>query len=1057
MPFGRLSHIGLLALGLACAVPPAQSEAWDVTAPHGPIRDVSFVAERGTRMSLDVSPDGRTVMFDLLGHIYTMPMRGGEARSITQSSGQAINYQPAFSPTGDLVAFISDRSGRNALWVMKPDGSDARMIAGEGEHRFLDPVWTPDGLNIAVTHKDRFGVRLWLYPRTGGAGRLLYEADGLELGSPSFSPDGSQLYFHQLTEETDAAPNALAGAWMVYRLTLATGVVEPVLGAPGGIAPRLCEDGVSLAFARRLPGASLTYRGQSIAPRTAIWLKDLRTGDERIVADPVEFDFSEEGAHYQAGLLLPRYAWLPGCSGIVASQGGRPHVFARDGVRQPRRISFRAPVERQVVEPTQEAQPIDDGDVRARAILTPRLSPDGRTLAFHAFGRIWLKDLETGVQRRLTPDSFRHLEYAPSWSPDGREIAFASWDETERGAIWRVRSSGGAPQRVTRAAGDYMQPAWSADGHTLAFTRGLGRAQPGAHWYEHDSFEIVTISRGVERRRAIIDSARNMTWFPAALSADGRVYFGKPSDGSAALASVGADGEEVLHGVIPQANAFVISPDGAYIAYERARHIYVAPMPANGAEIVGERVSVQGGVAPQWRADGRLEFGFGPRHYLFDPAARATTETEIHITQPRGSLADGTLLVSNATIVTLDEAQPIVRGDLAVREGRILCIGACEDIQADHVIDAAGKWIVPGFIDTHHSGGFFEDAVGLHWGDMLTSLAHGVTTAYAPNAGPSVYAFAELVETGVAIGPRFFASGPSIRLHDPHEIQWTRIETLEDARNHLDGLQAWGSIGYKLQQHGRRHDRRAEQMLAVAARERGMRSTTHGEFGELETHLTAVLDGFSASQHFPAVGPIYDDFIQLIGRAEFTYNATLTVRDDAHFHAHGDLGEKVRRFLPTQMIDTVIARPYGPAPESNTMYGLMAQAIDDAIDAGATVSVGVETDVKGPSYVWELEAMASAMSPMRILESASLHGARALGMEADIGSLSVGKLADFLILSADPLADIRNVAALDYVVKGGVVHQAATLDRVWPDPRPLPPLSWGDARIARTDAADVTD
>src|SRR5690606_24554755 len=92
--------------------------AWEVTLARGRTRQIDFTTDEGTWMSVDVSPDGRWIVFDLLGHIYRVPMEGGEAEPLTQNSGVALNYHPAYSPDGQSIAFVSDRSGQLNLWVM---------------------------------------------------------------------------------------------------------------------------------------------------------------------------------------------------------------------------------------------------------------------------------------------------------------------------------------------------------------------------------------------------------------------------------------------------------------------------------------------------------------------------------------------------------------------------------------------------------------------------------------------------------------------------------------------------------------------------------------------------------------------------------------------------------------------------------------------------------------------------------------------------------------------------------------------------------------------------
>ncbi|NBO66027.1 MAG: amidohydrolase, partial [Acidobacteria bacterium] len=131
-----------------------------------PAGKVSFTTDEGTWLSVDVSPDGQSIVFDLLGDIYTLPIGGGEARRIIGE--MSFESQPRFSPDGKEIVFISDRSGAEQLWVCRPDGSEVRAITkgrGAGMLMFLSPSWTADGRYILASKSERgigaFHVYLW--------------------------------------------------------------------------------------------------------------------------------------------------------------------------------------------------------------------------------------------------------------------------------------------------------------------------------------------------------------------------------------------------------------------------------------------------------------------------------------------------------------------------------------------------------------------------------------------------------------------------------------------------------------------------------------------------------------------------------------------------------------------------------------------------------------------------------------------------------------------------------------------------------------------------------
>ena len=137
---------------------------------------IEFTTDEVTWMQLDVSPDGRTILFDLLGDLYTMPIGGGEATRII--GGLSFESQPTWSPDGQAIAFLTDRTGVENLWIADADGSNPRAVSKDGKTNdrpqiMVSPAWTPDGQYIVVSKSrppDPGTFWLFLYHRDGGTG-----------------------------------------------------------------------------------------------------------------------------------------------------------------------------------------------------------------------------------------------------------------------------------------------------------------------------------------------------------------------------------------------------------------------------------------------------------------------------------------------------------------------------------------------------------------------------------------------------------------------------------------------------------------------------------------------------------------------------------------------------------------------------------------------------------------------------------------------------------------------------------------------------------------------
>ena len=127
-------------------------------------RTLSFSTSEATWLSLDLSPDGKTIVFELLGDLYTLPIGGGEATRVT--SGQGYDMQPAFSPDGKKLVFVSDRNGSENVWVANADGTHARAITTTERENYMSPAWSPDGEYVIAAK----GAQLWMYHESGGSG-----------------------------------------------------------------------------------------------------------------------------------------------------------------------------------------------------------------------------------------------------------------------------------------------------------------------------------------------------------------------------------------------------------------------------------------------------------------------------------------------------------------------------------------------------------------------------------------------------------------------------------------------------------------------------------------------------------------------------------------------------------------------------------------------------------------------------------------------------------------------------------------------------------------------
>jgi len=384
-----------------------------------------------------------------------------------------------------------------------------------------------------------------------------------------------------------------------------------------------------------------------------------------------------------------------------------------------------------------------------------------------------------------------------------------------------------------------------------------------------------------------------------------------------------------------------------------------------------------------------------------------------------------------------------------VRDGRIAQVGpsASVDIPPDAMrVSAAGKTVIPGLIDSHAH--LFYNAYELFpqqkW-QMLANLAYGVTTSYDPSAHSiDVFPQAEMVETGDLVGPRIYSSGDVIYGSLIFPSMYANIQSAEDARAVVRKYKRYGALMIKQYLQPTRIQR---QYLAQAAREQGVRITAEGG-ADMYLDLSMVADGYTAFEHSLAVAPLYRDVIELVARSGTHYTPTLIVAyggpaAEAFFYAadnhHDDA--KLRRFVPEDVLDNHRRRVV--IPEDEYQFPRVASGAAAIMKAGGKVTLGAHGQLQGLGAHWELWAMqAGGMSNLEALRAATTVGAVKLGLDRDLGTLEAGKVADFMVLHANPLEDIHNSAKIQHVVARGFVYDAESMTRVWPDVRPLARFFW---------------
>lgn len=422
--------------------------------PLKPEREVKFSTKEGTWMSVDVSPDGKTIAFDLMGDIYTMPFTGGNATPVTK--GIAYETHPRFSPDGKKILFTSDRSGSDNLWYIDMEKKDTIQVTKDRNGDVPGAAWTPDGDYIVVA-KGRRIAKLWLYHKDGGGGIQLNDAPAnMKTIDPVVSPDGKAIYFSHRSGAWNY--NALLPQYQVGMYDREKGTITSITSRYGSaFTPTLSKDGQWMVY------------GSRWEDKTGLVLRNQKTGDEKWLAYPVQRDEQESIAPQG---VLPAMAFTPDSKFLIVSYGGKIWKLSVDG-SSATEIAFNADVRLEMGPRLYFSFGIKDTSHALSSQIRDAVpSPDGKKLAFTALNRLYVMDYPNGTPKRVTNHNF--VEAMPSWSPAGDRLVFVTWDEKEAGHLYMATPSKATVNRLTTDAATYMAPSWSPT-NRIVFFRGPKR------------------------------------------------------------------------------------------------------------------------------------------------------------------------------------------------------------------------------------------------------------------------------------------------------------------------------------------------------------------------------------------------------------------------------------------------------------------------------------------------------------------------------------------------------------------------------------------------------
>lgn len=1010
-----------------------------------PTRTIRFTTSEGTMLSLDVSPDGAAIVFDMLGDIYALPKGGGEAKALTR--GLALDTQPVFSPDGETIAFLSDRSGAENLWLMDKDGSDPRQLSFYDDNpHWTSPEWSADGSSIVVSRfwPDRNAYELWQFDAAGDpVGKVLRasvprEANGDAVSSlgARFAADGTLV---MASLEADPAFDELS-AWKVIRFDPQTGAETRLAGSDETPAfrPALSPDGETLVFAERRAGKT--------------WLRsmDMESGEARdlIELDP---DSLEASLWHDA---IPRFDFTAGGEAVVVNAGGG-FALVDLATGEARDIAFTAEVDQPLGPLVRTQIPLEEGPVEARLVMAPRLSPDGEQLAFSALGSVYVRELSAdATARRLTPDGL--TGYHPSWSGDGERLALVSWNRADGGAVWLADAATGAHEKLTQDGAFYTHPVVVPGGEAIIAVRSPAekRHETYMEFGQLREAELVLIPLDGSEARVLMSGRIGGT--PHFRGQDGEVLINTGEgveavdlqSGARTLVTQAQGANWYFAEGLASADDLRVSPDGKWAAAQIAQQLYLYELSGEG-ETVGlnapplraAKLTDIGVDYFDWNADGtRIGWSVGASWYSlalenadFEGTAPVPVEEayaeplKLMVTLPRDTPAEVKLLTGANVITMASRERPgamLAGADILIDGAKIVAVGPSRSLdvpEGAEIVDVTGKWIAPGLIDAHyHVADIRRDVLQFDVWGLKANLAMGVTTVFDPSSlSIDMLAYQDLVEAGEVTGARLFSTGPAV--FDYNDFR-TKDQVRAVLTRYRDDYRLRNLKQYRV------GNRRVRQWFAQVSQELGMVPTTEGALS-FKLGLTHILDGFSGNEHALPPPVLHKDVTRLFAESGTSSTLTLMIThggrpaDKLFIARHEALFDEGYGALVPDFFRKMRFANVGEPDEAEFLYKEIAASAHRIFEAGGLVGVGAHGDIPGLGTVWEVEAYVDGgWAPEETLWAATMGSAKAIARDESLGSLEPGKYADLIILDANPLEDITALRSIDRVMVNGRIY-----------------------------------
>lgn len=961
----------------------------------------------GTDLASFASPDGRFIAIILMGQTWLVPSTGGTARALTDViSEPRVDVALAWAPDGRRLSVLSNTTmfgPRTALDVVDVETGTSMRVASAPN--IVSAMWSHDGSRLLVSLFEEDSISLTAY-------RPVPNARGERLSRLPGAPVSLRR----------SATGEMAYATVDGRRTLGSlGGLREYLTASGQVRP-LSSDSITASLPAYSPDGELVAFIAEASGEREVWVRSLRTGAERPVTSGVD------------EIYLAPVSWLSP-SRVLFTAHGQLQVASLDrSVIDTIPFVANVPVTR--AENLRALRLPTPGDRRkVQALVDPQLSPDGRTVVFAALGDLWCAPVDGGAVRRLTNSPID--ERRPVWSPDGARIAY-----------YATRENGGTQLRVLSLAHPDSSRAIPVDS-SVAFAR------PRIVW-SPDS-RAIAFANGRLIQRLDLDDGATRTIAVSPVPYVEAVVAWSPQDSVAYIASR-LTGSTLNPGGW-QNVLWVVSSDSGV-----ARTLDVPRERLSRAGISGQlrrvaynyrgighhalladtttanRIADPSPRSFSWSADGsRLLYSSNGRLRLLEVHRGRAQDVRIDLDY-RVSPAPRPIQIRNVRIIDGTGRQRSAPSDVLIANGRIrsMSLTGRRPVAPDvDVIDGTGLTLLPGLIDSHvHSFG---------WRGFASSVYFGVLAARDPgDVTEWLRSQRERAAAGLSLAPRLFYAGRVMDdwgqpFADGRFVDVRSAERVDEAVGSIAADEAdfikpyfWDPV--------------QDAHVIDAAHRRGIRVGSHFSL------LSSLARGLDYKEHATTysldwTSTYQDDLIATLRAANTCVVPTLQLYATSRGQTSTVVPHDPSIFADTLLAelyrprDLALARALAQANMTEAMRALWMprerrdyESMRRLAAAGVRVTIGTDaTETSGPwrdmGVHLEMERFVRGvgMTPLEAIRAATLIAAQCLGVDGDLGSVEVGKVADLLLVEGDPSSDIRDTRRIRSVILGGAVWERAEI------------------------------